>query len=420
MRVVTLLIYISQQVIVNISGQWAISFMKINKKYLFLFFGFLLLIVPGIALAADKWIPPTLSIPIPTLTGFSAPEKCDTAPDGQPIYCVGWLGEYVGAIYKYAIGIIGIVAAIALMIGGVRWLTAGGNPSAVKDAQSWITGAITGLIIGLASYLILYQINPNLIIFKPIRVKMVKEVAITSGSDRLFNCSWETTCETGLNGKKIDDSGKCGEKVGDTSDANVAAQVCCCHEKPLPNCQWETDCSAGREPADGAGCGTFYGGLAEKCCCSKATSGACIPQDAGPCNWQNFMTNFRDERLAKQASAVCNAESGNSGACPLNPSLAAGPMQIHIVKHYNKLPGCVLTNSDFYRCGTWGNNYPKWCVTSGKEPQLENCRQQTCIPSVFSNVAYQIYHSAGNSWSPWSVYSGQAGNKSCSDGVYPF
>ncbi len=318
--------------------RWAISFMKINKKYLFLFFGFLLLTVPGIALAADKWIPPTLQISIPTLTGFSAPEQCDTASDGQPIYCVGWIGEYIGAIYKYAIGIIGIVAAIALMIGGVRWLTAGGNPSAVKDAQSWITGAITGLIIGLASYLILYQINPNLVIFKPIRVKMVKEVAITSGSDRLFNCSWETTCETGPNGLKVDESGKCGVNPGDTSDMNVAAKVCCCHEKPLPNCQWEADCSAGREPADGAGCGTFYGGLAEKCCCSKAAPGT------GDCSPNNFTGNCTwDENTM---SCICQKESGGKtlnpsfDKCKDGGSLSYGTLQVNIVSHRSEMPGC--------------------------------------------------------------------------------
>ncbi|MFA6393462.1 MAG: hypothetical protein WCW25_01115 [Patescibacteria group bacterium] len=291
-----------------------------NKK-LKIFLTFFLFVAsvfffPFIALAADKWIPPTLQISIPTLTGFSAPEKCDTAPDGQPIYCVGWIGEYIGAIYKYAIGIIGIVAAIALMIGGARWLTAGGNPSAVKDAQSWITGAITGLIIGLASYLILYQINPNLVIFKPIRVKMVKEVAISSVNDRLINCSIKSAseCAIGSNGMKTDDSwNKCAKPTCAPDDIGCLSQVCCCFESPLPNCQWETDCSAGREPADGAGCGTFYGGLAEKCCCSKATGG-CNPAETGACSPKLLQANGGNcfGSNINEASAICQKESSGN------------------------------------------------------------------------------------------------------------
>ncbi|MFA6106060.1 MAG: transglycosylase SLT domain-containing protein [Patescibacteria group bacterium] len=371
--------------------------MKINKKYLLLFFGLLLLtVVPNTALAADKWIPPTLQIPIPTLAGFSAPEQCDTAPDGQPIYCVGWIGEYIGAIYKYAIGIIGIVAAIALMIGGVRWLTAGGNPSAVKDAQSWITGAITGLIIGLTSYLILYQINPNLVIFKPLKIKMVKEVAISTGSnDRLINCSWQTSCQTGPNGMKIDESGKCGEKVGDISDPNVAAQVCCCHEKPLPNCQWEADCSAGREPADGAGCGTFYGGLAEKCCCSKTGTTdcgkTCAPlSDGGLCDPSNLGV-FGN--AASQASAICKLESGGnpkSSNTNKNGSIDTGIFQIND-SHCGKI--------------VYGTNLLK------NFNSKEECRKALENPEFNAKVALAFFKSAG--WSPWTVYNSPNGCKNC-------
>jgi len=76
------------------------------------------------------------------------------------------IGQYVEAIYKYAIGIVGILATVVMMMGGVIWITAGGNTERISNAKSWISASLTGLVLALASYTILYTINPNLVKFK--------------------------------------------------------------------------------------------------------------------------------------------------------------------------------------------------------------------------------------------------------------
>jgi len=78
------------------------------------------------------------------------------------------IGEYIKAIYKYAIGIVGILAAVVLMFGGILWLTAGGNAERVGNAKSWIGASLTGLVLALASYMLLATVNPALVQFKPI------------------------------------------------------------------------------------------------------------------------------------------------------------------------------------------------------------------------------------------------------------
>lgn len=83
------------------------------------------------------------------------------------------IANYIIAIYKYAITAIGIIATIVLMIGGIRWLTAGGSPEAVNDAKAWIKASLTGLILMLCSYLLLSIINTNLVNFKPIQIAEV-------------------------------------------------------------------------------------------------------------------------------------------------------------------------------------------------------------------------------------------------------
>ncbi len=86
------------------------------------------------------------------------------------------IGEYIREIYKYAIGAVGILAAVVLMIGGIIWLTSGGNQTRVGEAKSWIAASLTGLIIALCSYLILATINPELVKIKSINPKVVTEI----------------------------------------------------------------------------------------------------------------------------------------------------------------------------------------------------------------------------------------------------
>ncbi|MBU0898019.1 MAG: D-alanyl-D-alanine carboxypeptidase family protein [Patescibacteria group bacterium] len=115
---------------------------------------------------------PELQVEIPglSLSGNSS-IKCKIGEDcGIP-----WIGEYISGIYKYAIGIVGILAAVILMVAGVIWLTAGGNASQITEAKAWITASLTGLIIALCSYTILYQVNPELLAFKPLEIKTVQK-----------------------------------------------------------------------------------------------------------------------------------------------------------------------------------------------------------------------------------------------------
>jgi len=91
------------------------------------------------------------------------------------------IGNYIEAIYKYAIGIVGILATVVMMWGGVIWITAGGNTERISSAKSWISASLTGLVLALASYTILYTINPNLVKFKPLVIPSVKETKGSSG-----------------------------------------------------------------------------------------------------------------------------------------------------------------------------------------------------------------------------------------------
>lgn len=139
------------------------------------------LLIPSFVFAADNgtpnWTMPDLQIDIGELkNGFKAPTECGTDKNGNQLYCFNWIGDYIVGVYKYAIGIAGILATIVMMIGGFIWLMAGGNQSRISEAKAWIGASLTGLIIALSSYLILYQVNPNLVKFDALKVAWIKPI----------------------------------------------------------------------------------------------------------------------------------------------------------------------------------------------------------------------------------------------------
>lgn len=68
----------------------------------------------------------------------------------------------VTTLYQFGVLAVAILAFVVLTWGGFMWLTSGGNMSQVDSAKRWIMGAVLGLIIALASFIILNTINPQL------------------------------------------------------------------------------------------------------------------------------------------------------------------------------------------------------------------------------------------------------------------
>ncbi|MFH1744741.1 MAG: pilin [bacterium] len=81
---------------------------------------------------------------------------------GEKVLKITLLSQYIQSIYNYAIGAVGVLATVVLMYGGVLWIIAAGNAERVGEAKAWIGAALSGLVLALASYSILYIVNPKL------------------------------------------------------------------------------------------------------------------------------------------------------------------------------------------------------------------------------------------------------------------
>lgn len=58
----------------------------------------------------------------------------------------------VRAIIQFILVVAFVLAFIMLLIGGIRWITAGGDEKAVGSARNMITAALIGLVIVLVAY----------------------------------------------------------------------------------------------------------------------------------------------------------------------------------------------------------------------------------------------------------------------------
>jgi uncharacterized protein YvpB len=114
---------------------------------------------------------PKLSVRIPGL-------NFDKAVCTEKECSNSWIANYIVAIYKYGISTIGILAVITIMIGGIVWLTAGGNQGRIADAKKWIGGSLMGVLIAFTSYVILNMVNPALTELSPIKLAYIENIAL--------------------------------------------------------------------------------------------------------------------------------------------------------------------------------------------------------------------------------------------------
>lgn len=69
------------------------------------------------------------------------------------------------SIINWILGILALIAVIMILIGGFKWLTAGGNEEKVEGAKKLLIAAVIGLVIILAAWGISVYVINNLLDF---------------------------------------------------------------------------------------------------------------------------------------------------------------------------------------------------------------------------------------------------------------
>ena len=76
----------------------------------------------------------------------------------NPLPGFSTLPEAVVTILNVAFAVAGVVAVVFLIVGGFRYITAGGNAEVSEQAKTTILNAVIGLVVILVAYLIVKYI----------------------------------------------------------------------------------------------------------------------------------------------------------------------------------------------------------------------------------------------------------------------
>lgn len=179
------------------------------------------------------FIMPELQIKIPglNLTPSSSIDY-QSFTDGSYKISVPWIAEYFSGIYNYGLSIAGILAAIILMAGGLLWLISAGNDSKISKAKEFIVGGIGGLALLMFSYFILFAVNPELTILKPVEIGTISKLDFFAISQEDMNYAGPVAagsshgvpkffqCRPTEYKKLSYNTGPAGEKCGTFDDEN--------------------------------------------------------------------------------------------------------------------------------------------------------------------------------------------------------
>lgn len=116
---------------------------------------------------------PILEIIIPDLKFTELKNTVDQYGNIQ----VPWIGEYIKAIYNLAVTVASILGVVMLIREGLRIVLSAGGDEKVQGYKN-IGRVLTGLVLAWLSYVILYNLNSDLVGFRALNVKYVSEDAI--------------------------------------------------------------------------------------------------------------------------------------------------------------------------------------------------------------------------------------------------
>lgn len=196
------------------------------------------------------------------------------------------VGIYIKGIYKYLIGIVGILATLVMMFGGVLWLTAGSSDR-VKEGQEWIKSSLIGLLIALFSFVILATVNPELTKMKSLNINGISQqsqAATCSGRCTSDQCNASTETST---------SDRC-----DNSE-----QICCVTK------------------SDTSSACTSQGGSCQDTACSgnQTDLGKCTGDKSFCCKTNTSTDCSSNGGECKLSTLTCGSKGNKSGfSCPIS------------------------------------------------------------------------------------------------------
>jgi hypothetical protein len=65
------------------------------------------------------------------------------------------IAEYITKLYEFSLVVLIPIAIVIMIYAGIRWILAGGDAPKIKEAKKYISGAFSGVVLALLSYVVL-------------------------------------------------------------------------------------------------------------------------------------------------------------------------------------------------------------------------------------------------------------------------
>lgn len=88
-------------------------------------------------------------------------QDIDLRNSTSPYRTIFYVGpsDYVRVFVNFAFGAAGVISFLYLLIGGLQWITAGGDKDGIDKARRKIVGALIGLTITFSLYVFVFLIG---------------------------------------------------------------------------------------------------------------------------------------------------------------------------------------------------------------------------------------------------------------------
>ena len=107
----------------------------------------------GVAAVSAALLPLIVSIPVGALS-LADVINGNYRGDGQPTELFDGTTAIIPRLINLMLFVVGILAIVMLIFGGIRYVISGGDAGRVKDAKNTILYAIVGLIVAILGYAI--------------------------------------------------------------------------------------------------------------------------------------------------------------------------------------------------------------------------------------------------------------------------
>lgn len=303
---------------------------------------------------------------------------------GQPECQTCHVVDLVQDVSGWLVGLLSFLAAIMFMLAGYRILTAGGNPSVMKDAKSMIVNVAIGFAIVIAAWLL---------------IDTFMKALLTDGASQLGPWNGIPCVDQPIYG------GLPEAVITEIATSEICTSIDDCAARAA-QCQSRTNASSTIITSGGA--------MRVECNFSSADAAAHPPDlsAAGACDSALVARYFPEQvgnaQCVIQGESTCGASmvSRTDRMRVDDRAFSFGPTQVNITVHPVVGCGPTLNCPDAFS----GRNYGARVVD---ESLYQQCATALQNPECGLINSRRIYDDAqrrhGNGWQPWSA----AGRSGC-------